>query len=75
MNLLVNAIPLLSPFSGVGNYVYELSRAINLVSPETIVTYFYGAKFSRTLRNEPNLTFVRAKEFVKKNVCYLQSFG
>lgn len=50
----VNAIPLLSPLSGVGRYTYEICRRLNGRNPEIDFTYFYGYRSKRVI--EPNHT-------------------
>ncbi len=42
MRIVVNAIPLLSSKTGVGQYIYNICRNIEHLDEENIYTYFYG---------------------------------
>ena len=38
----IDAIPLLGPLTGVGNYIYQLVRLFSVLSPKYEYSYFYG---------------------------------
>ena len=42
MRIAIDTIPLLSPLTGVGQYINQLIRHFNLLSPENDYTYYYG---------------------------------
>jgi glycosyltransferase involved in cell wall biosynthesis len=67
MNIVINAIALLSPSTGVGNYVYNLSTEFRRLRPDFNYTYYYGY-FSRKLKGRvrENGNVYRAKEFIKR---------
>lgn len=56
MRILINAIPLLSPLTGVARYTYHLAKALKEVAPTFEYYYFYGY-FSRELRKPEPKTF------------------
>lgn len=68
MRILINTIPLLSPITGVGNYIYHLAQSLRAIDPISDYTYFYGY-YSRNLfayYNENKKIFYHLKELVKK---------
>jgi len=67
VRIAVDAIPLLSPFTGVGKYTYSVARALRAIDLENEYHYYYGY-FSRTLRSrsEGARGPYRIKEAVKR---------
>ena len=53
MRVVLNTLPLLSPLTGVGNYILQLARRLPLLAPTNEYTYFYGY-FSRRLPSGNN---------------------
>jgi glycosyltransferase involved in cell wall biosynthesis len=49
MRIVMNAIPLLTPLTGVGNYAFQIARALKGLDQINVYTYFYGY-YSRELR-------------------------
>jgi glycosyltransferase involved in cell wall biosynthesis len=66
MRILINATSLLSPRSGVGNYVYYMARTLRDVSNGTSYGYFYGMGFSSDLREKPSATYVESRKVVRR---------
>jgi len=54
MNILINTIPLLSPLTGVGQYVFNLVNSLKKINPENEYHYFYGTYISSEIKNEPS---------------------
>ena len=68
MRIVIDAIPLLGPLTGVGNCIYHLVTEFQRLRPDFDYTYFYGF-FSRKLRfsKERSGSFPQAvKEAVKR---------
>jgi glycosyltransferase involved in cell wall biosynthesis len=68
MKIAINTIPLLSPLTGAGTYIYHIAQSLRAIDPINEYTYFYGY-YSRDLTayyNENKKNFYRAKEFAKK---------
>jgi glycosyltransferase involved in cell wall biosynthesis len=68
MKIAINTIPLLSPLTGVGNYIYHIARSLRVIDPVNDYTYFYGY-YSRKLTayyNENRKVMYQAKELVRK---------
>jgi glycosyltransferase involved in cell wall biosynthesis len=67
MKIVINALPIRSPLTGVGNYTYNLITQFQRLRPDFEYTYFYGY-FGRKLKLYPNKgrIFYYIKEFVKK---------
>lgn len=67
MKIVINTIPLLSPLTGVGNYIFNVSKELRSLRPDFDYTYYYGY-YSRKLRLncEGNRLFYRTKEVAKK---------
>ena len=42
MKIVINAIPLLSPLTGVGNYALNLIREFQRLRPDFDYTFYYG---------------------------------
>lgn len=61
----INATALLSPRTGIGNYVFELGKAF-LTMPEIHPRFFYSKNWSDALRNEPLPNIVSIKSKVRK---------
>lgn len=65
--IVINAIPLLSTLTGVGNYTYHLATEFRRLKPDFDYTYYYGY-FSKRLKFYPRdsrfLNFI--KEITKK---------
>lgn len=52
LRVAANAVPLLSPLTGIGQYVRELMTALE-ASRQVSAQYFYGGGWSANLRSEP----------------------
>ncbi|MBL0058307.1 MAG: glycosyltransferase family 4 protein [Elusimicrobia bacterium] len=61
MRVLLNGIPLLSPRSGVGNYVYFLGEALRRVGPEHEWMFHYLTFQSSMVRNLPSASFGKVR--------------
>ena len=63
----INAITLLSPRTGIGNYVFALGNEL-LASPEVTPSFFYAKEWSLYLRKDPlpniNSVKMRVKHYV-----------
>lgn len=64
MKVIVNGIPLLSPRSGVGNYVYQNFRALLSLTHQWDLSYYYGLRWSSHLKDRPEEPYVIARQFV-----------
>ena len=75
MKIIIDAVPLLSPLTGVGNYSFNLIREFQRLRPDFDYTFYYGY-FSKRLKYYPrdNKAFYYAKEFIKK-IPRLSSYG
>jgi len=66
--LVINAIPLLSPLTGIGRYTYEISKRIFNDIDEVECEFYYGFYSNKLL--EPNsgvqAKYVRIKDVIKK---------
>ena len=64
MNIVVNAIPLLSPLTGIGRYTYEISKRLNNV------TYYYGFYSNKIIVKRSKLKqlieILRLKKIIRK---------
>jgi glycosyltransferase involved in cell wall biosynthesis len=66
MKIVINTIPLLSPLTGVGNYIYSLVNEFRKQRPDYDYTYYYGYFTNKlTCYSSESDDFYRAKEFVK----------
>ena len=63
----INAIALLSPRTGIGQYVYQLSREF-LSMPSVSPLFFYGTKWAKELRSTPIENIDRMKSAVKSTL-------
>ncbi|MBI2350258.1 MAG: glycosyltransferase family 4 protein, partial [Deltaproteobacteria bacterium] len=52
MKISINALPLLDPLTGVGNYIYQLIKHFNLLPHLNEYTYYYGYFTERPLGNK-----------------------
>ncbi len=66
MNLLMNGAPLLASHSGVGNYIYQLSRALSAPCPELRIIYHYGFFFEEEMRLTATKSYVRLRKVARK---------
>ena len=55
MKIVINATPLLSPLTGVGNYTYHLATEFRRLKPDFDYTYYYGY-FSKRLKFYPHVS-------------------
>ncbi|MES2972794.1 MAG: glycosyltransferase family 1 protein [Pseudomonadota bacterium] len=60
MRLALNAVPLLSPWTGIGQYTYQVARGL-LEARDVEVFFFYGTGWSRQLRHSPSPAVNSAK--------------
>jgi glycosyltransferase involved in cell wall biosynthesis len=67
MKIVIDAIPLLSPLTGVGNYTFNLIREFQRLRPDFEYTFYYGYS-SKRLKYYPrdNKIFYYTKELAKK---------
>lgn len=81
MKIIFNAIPLLSPLTGIGQYTHQLAKGL-MAMPDMDIDFFYATGWSNELRNKPIENIVRLKSIFKKIIpCsyftnrYLQQFN
>ncbi len=67
MNILINAIPLLSPLTGIGKYIYYVSTNLKEMDKKNSYIYFYGY-YSKTLLEPENLVFIKNLNFLKQAI-------
>ncbi len=67
LSVAFNATMLLSPMTGIGHYVHSLARALTALG-EVDLAYFYGAGWSRVLRDAPMAGIVAGKNAFKRLV-------
>ena len=53
MKIIINALPIRSPLTGVGNYTYNLITQFQRLRPDFDYTYYYGY-FARKLKFYPD---------------------
>ena len=63
MKVIVNALPLARPMSGVGQYIYQLYKAM----PEVSCKYFYGYAWSNDLSVRQNGVFAQLDDWSEKS--------
>lgn len=66
MRLIVNGIPLLSPRSGVGNYVYQNFKSMLALERQWDLSFYYGIQWSASLRDRPTEPYVKARKFIRR---------
>lgn len=66
MQVIINGIPLLSPRSGVGNYVYQNSKAMQNLTKKWDIFFYYGIQWSTHLKDRPIEPFVSARKFIRR---------
>lgn len=67
MKIAINTILLLSPLTGIGNYVYQIAKTLRRTDPIHEYTYFYGFYSSNLISPEERPdSFHRLKETVRK---------
>lgn len=72
MRLVVNGIPLLTPRSGIGNYVYHLFKALAQARSTWDTTFYYGIEWRSLLRDRPSDLIVSARGlFQRRRISYL----
>jgi len=67
MRVIINGIPLLTPRSGVGNYVYQNMKALLAMQNEWDFHFYYGIQCSSRLKERPVQPYARAREFIRHN--------
>ena len=60
----MNATPLLSPLTGIGQYIYQLAKGLQK-SQDLDLDLFYALSWSKTVREEPAENIVRFKSLFK----------
>ncbi len=65
MDIVTNTIPLLSPRTGVGNYIYNLLPEFHRLRPDYCYHYYYGY-FTKTLKLHGDSKAFYIKELLKK---------
>ncbi|MBI4689733.1 MAG: glycosyltransferase family 4 protein [Nitrospirae bacterium] len=67
MKIVIDTIPLLSPLTGVGNYLYQIIRHLKIIDSANDYTYFYGYYSKKLFTYKENKNrFYNLKELVKK---------
>ena len=69
MRVALNATPLLSPLTGIGQYTYHLAKGLQEMS-DLDVDFFYATGWSRELRDKPVQNIVKLKSLVKRFIPY-----
>lgn len=64
MRIVLNATPLLSPLTGIGQYIYQLATQLQMM-PELSVDLFYALSWGKEIRQAPAETIVRYKSLFK----------
>lgn len=68
MKIAINTLPLLSPLTGIGHYIYQISKALADLNRGHSYTYYYGY-YSSTLASyggSENLFFSKLKGLTRK---------
>lgn len=66
MRVIVNGIPLLSPRSGVGNYVYQNFKSLLRTQSGLDLFFYYGVQWTSHLKDRPVEPYVSARRFVRR---------
>ncbi len=66
MHVIINGIPLLAPKSGVGNYVYQTSKALLDININLDLSFYYGIEWSDHLKEQPIEPYVSARKFIQQ---------
>lgn len=66
MRVIINGIPLLSPRSGVGNYVYQNSKAMLLLTKKWDIFFYYGVRWTNHLKERPVEPYVSVRKLVHR---------
>jgi alpha-1,3-rhamnosyl/mannosyltransferase len=66
MKVVLNAVPLLSPRSGVGNYVYQTARALRASRPDADLGFYYGWGIGRDLKRQPSPAYAATRLAVRR---------
>jgi len=66
MRLIINGIPLLSPRSGVGNYVYQNFKAMLRMPSQWQLNFYYGLIWTSHLKDQIVEPYVSARRIVKR---------
>lgn len=66
MRVIVNGIPLLSPRSGVGNYIYQNFRSLLSTKSGLDLFFYYGVQWTSHLKDRPVEPYVSARRFVRR---------
>jgi alpha-1,3-rhamnosyl/mannosyltransferase len=66
LKIVSNAIPLLSPRTGIGQYTYKLFKTLLRLDEANKYYFFYGKSFSRAIENNHNPSLVAIKEPIRK---------
>jgi O-antigen biosynthesis alpha-1,3-rhamnosyltransferase len=64
----------LAPHSGVGNYVFQLSKALKRVSSEIQIEYFYGLYFNKEIKLKASEPYISLRRVIKKFLNAYQVF-
>ncbi len=64
--LLIDTIPLLSPLTGIGKYVYEVSNAISKIESGFDIDYFYGYYSKELIRPTTNQNIKNLKATINR---------
>jgi alpha-1,3-rhamnosyl/mannosyltransferase len=66
MRVIINGIPLLSPRSGVGNYVYQNSKAMLSLTKKWDIFFYYGVRWTNHLKERPVEPYVSVRKLVHR---------
>ena len=65
MKVALNATALLSPLTGIGQYTYQLAKALQTL-PGLELNLFYGSGWSTEVRNQPVPSITAIKSLIKR---------
>ena len=65
MRIIVNGIPLLTPKSGVGNYIYQNFKAMSKIATEVECSFYYGVEWSSKIRDRPVEPYISGRKVIK----------
>ncbi len=68
IKLAINAMPLLSPLTGIGRYTYEISKRIHASRDEVDCEFYYGYYSSKLIEPDANIKdrYGKIKGIIKK---------
>lgn len=66
MRIISNGIPLLSPRSGVGNYVYQTFKSMQNIKGSWDFSFYYGIQWGNHLKDRPIEPYVSTRKFIQR---------